>query len=153
MAEQYDESLHWEEVILYLYNEYDTYEDAEFQNFRQDVIEYTTISDEDRADEILDFLKSVELIEYGDKVEHHPLTTRGFETARDLESSRNQKRKERFNKSTQVVISTMTFFLGLSAVAQIATIYDLSEDVISGILVGTILALIIGVLLVNYNLS
>jgi len=152
MTKQYNESLHWEEVILYLYNEYDTYENVGFESFKTKVMKHTTMSDEQKADEVLDFLKSVELIEYDDEVEHHPLTTRGFETARDLENSRVQRRKEKFDKSTQVVISTMTFFLGLSSVAQIATIYNLDENIISGILVGTIFALVIGILLVNYSM-
>lgn len=149
MTNIYNESLHWEEVILYLYNEYDTYEDIDFEKFKSMTKEKTTLDNDEDVEEVLDFLKSVNLIEYNDSVKHHPLTSKGFNVARDLEDRRTAEKRKSFEKSNQFVISVMTFFLGLGAVAQVATIYNLSEDMISGILTGTVIILLIGLLFIN----
>lgn len=142
------EQLKWEKVILYLYTEYERYSTLTYDEFRTDIMDNTEIDSEKDADEVLDFVKSVGLVEYDEEVTHHPLTTKGFDVGRELYQNKKAERTRKFNQVSQVVIATMTFFLGLSALTQVATIYDISNMMLSALLSTTVMALVIASLII-----
>ena len=128
-------NLDWEEVILYLYKEYDEYGQKSEDEFVRNVYRNTGIESEERVRLILDFLETVELLDYDESISNHPLTKSGFDTGRELNNRQREMKRRQFDKSAQVVIALMTFSLGLSALAQIADTFGLSNQKIGLILI------------------
>ena len=140
--------LKWEKVVLYLYTEYEEYSTVKYKSFRKKIINNTDIQSETVADEVLDFMKSVGLVEYDEEVTHHPLTTKGFDVGRELYQNKRAEKTQKFNRVSQIVIATMTFFLGISALTQVATIYNISNMMLTALLSTTVMLLIIASIIV-----
>jgi hypothetical protein len=138
----YSGSLKWEEIVYYLYTEYDYHQTQTYEDFKNVIIRETDIEDEETVEEVLDFAQSVGLVNYGDKVEYHPLTTKGFDVGRELHQNEQSIKRRKFNMASQTTTAVMTFFLGLSAVAQIATLYNIDNSLLTIILSVTIIVLI-----------